>query len=367
MILEEFIQLHRDEILSRSRKRVQARNTPDSPELLQRISGLPVFLNQLGDALHKVSAHEVADHSELTESATQHGQDLFHRGLTIAQVVHDYGDLCQVITGLAVEKDAIIAADEFRILNLCLDDAIAGAVTEYGRQRELRLSDEGTERLGFLAHELRNALSTATMSFALIKKGLVAPGGSTGAIHERSLVRLNTIIEGSLAEVRMDAGITRLERVAVWEIIEEVEIIASMVAHTQGLQLRVLEVDRSISVHADRQSLAAALVNLLQNALKFTRPHTVVSLRTRAHNDRVIIEVEDACGGLPAGAAETILQPFVQVGDNRTGLGLGLAICLKAVKSMDGELRLRDLPGRGCIFSIDLPMVAAASLSAMAH
>ena len=54
----------------------------------------------------------------------------------MSQVVHDYGDVCQAITDLAVEAAKPISADDFRTLNRCLDDAIAGAVTEYGRERD---------------------------------------------------------------------------------------------------------------------------------------------------------------------------------------------------------------------------------------
>jgi signal transduction histidine kinase len=80
-----------------------------------------------------------------------------------------------------------------------------------------------------------------------------------------------------------------------------------------------------------------------------------VKLRASTRSERVLIEVEDQCGGLPAGATESLLQPFVQRGRNRTGLGLGLSICRKAVTMMAGELHIRDLPGAGCVFTIDLP------------
>ena len=82
----------------------------------------------------------------------------------MSQVVHDYGDVCQSITELAVETGASISAEDFRTLNRCLDEAIAGAVTEYGRERnQFGIDGEsarGSERLGFLAHELRNLINT---------------------------------------------------------------------------------------------------------------------------------------------------------------------------------------------------------------
>ena len=66
----------------------------------------------------------------------------------MGQVVHGYGDVCQAVTELAMELESPISADEFKTLNRCLDEAIAQAVTEFARQRDLSASDRGTERLG---------------------------------------------------------------------------------------------------------------------------------------------------------------------------------------------------------------------------
>ena len=222
-MLRDFIATHRDEILARARARVSGRNAPVATEA-ELTRALPSFLEQLGEALRKASSNEAIDHAEITSSATVHGGQRFQQGLTVGQVVHDYGDLCQVITGLAVEQNARVSVDEFQTLNLCLDDAIAGAVTAFSHQRERAIASEGTERLGVLAHEMRNVLNTAMLSFASIKKGLVAPGGSTSAIHDRSLLRMHTLIDRSLADVRLEAGMQNLESVPVWEVLEEVEI-----------------------------------------------------------------------------------------------------------------------------------------------
>ena len=66
-----------------------------------------------------------------TSAPAHHGRELRLQGFTVSQVVHDYGDVCQSITDLAMERDAPISVDDFRTLNRCLDDAIASAVTEY--------------------------------------------------------------------------------------------------------------------------------------------------------------------------------------------------------------------------------------------
>jgi hypothetical protein len=92
--------------------------------------GVPVFLDQLGDALRL----GLMSSPEIGRSALQHGHDLLQQGFTVSQVVHDYGDICQAITELAVELNAPISTADFRTLNRCLDDAIARAASSRTRR-----------------------------------------------------------------------------------------------------------------------------------------------------------------------------------------------------------------------------------------
>jgi hypothetical protein len=78
-------------------------------------------------------------------------------------------------------------------------------------------------------------------------------------------------------------------------------------------------------------------------------------LTTRTTADRVLFEIEDECGGLPPGKIDDLFIPFKQRGADRSGVGLGLSICLKAAKANGGEIHVRDLPGKGCVFTLDLP------------
>ncbi len=352
-MLAEFIVAHREQILAQARARVATRPGPTDRDALH--GGLPTFLDQLSDALRKQKLDEVVDHTGIKNTGGLHGVHLFEQGLTIAQVINSYGDICQVVTGLAMERGSTIAPAEFQTLNLCLDEATAGAVTAFSGHRERLISDEGTERLGVLAHEMRNALNAAVLSYDCIKKGTVATSGSTSAILDRSFMRLQALVDRSLADVRLDAGMLSLVRVAVWELLEEAEIGASIMAQSRGVHLEVSQVDASLVVEADRAILAAAIANLVQNAFKFTRPGTNVLLRATSTTTRVLIEVRDHCGGLPAGAAESLLRPFVQRDRDRSGLGLGLSISVKAMTMMAGELHIRDIPGEGCVFTLDLP------------
>jgi signal transduction histidine kinase len=361
-MLHEFIVANRELIIEKARQRVRARmQTTARDSRLEH--GIPIFLSQLADALKAipvsnalrlVSAHSDPQHG-IDASAALHGRELLRNGFTVAQVVHGYGDVCQIVTELAVETNAAISAADFHVFNLCLDDAIAGAVTAYGECRERDLAGENAEQKGVLAHELRNLLHVATLSFDAIKRGTVGLGGSTGAIHARTLAGLTTLIERSLAEVRLEAGIPILQRLVLIDFIEEVELAAQMQAQAFGIKLKVGQVDSDLSVDADRQLLGSAISNLLQNAFKFTRAHGEVSLLTHATAERVLIEIWDECGGLPDGKAEELFHPFTQAGVDRSGLGLGLSIALNAVRVNLGKLTVRNIPGSGCVFTIDLP------------
>jgi signal transduction histidine kinase len=367
-MLREFILANRDLIIERARQRARKRMPAASIDSLRdtrrgeaRLEhGIPIFLSQLADALAEVASSSALrlvndPQGAIDASAALHGRELLRNGFTVGQVVHGYGDVCQIVTELAVETNAAISAADFHMFNLCLDDAIAGAVTAYGQHRENDLASENTERKGVLVHELRNLLNAATLSFDVIKRGTVGLGGSTAAVHARSLASLSTLVERSLAEVRLEAGTPRLQRLVMAEFIEEVELVARMQAEGLGINLLVSPVDGDLVVDADRQLLTSAVSNLLQNAFKFTRPHGEVSLTTYATSDNVLIEIQDQCGGIPDGKAEELFHPFTQVGADRSGLGLGLSIALTAVRANLGQITVCNVPGTGCVFTIVLP------------
>jgi signal transduction histidine kinase len=363
-MLQEFIAVNRDEIIRRCRAKVAARSTPP-PTKAEIDHGVPVFLDQLCDALRDGGFSTVA----ISNSALQHGHDLLLQGFTVSQVVHDYGDVCQSITELALETNAPISIEDFRTLNRCLDDAIAGAVTEYGREtNQSILAGEGVReqrRQGYFAHELGNLINTSLIAFEILKAGNVGLGGSTGAVLQRSLTALRTLAGRSIAEVRLTERVQNKERLSLAEFVNELGPSAELEGLARGITLTIRPVEADVSVLADRQVLAAVVANLLQNAFKFTRPGTTVTLRVAANADRVLIEIQDQCGGLPEGNADDLFRPFEQRAANRTGLGLGLAFCRSALEANDGLISARTLPGEGCVFVIDLPRVSALADAAV--
>ena len=138
-------------------------------------------------------------------------------------------------------------------------------------------------------------------------------------------------------------------------LVAEAKNVASLDASAKGCTLSVPDVDATLGISGDRENLLAALVNLLHDAFKFTLPPTEVALYAYAKGDRVLVDVKENCGGLPPGAAAIMLRPFMQVGNDKSRLGPGLSIARRNVEADGGVLRVRDVPGTGCVFTIDLP------------
>jgi signal transduction histidine kinase len=376
-MLHQFLDDNRTELIERCRVKVAQRAAP-RPTPKEMEHGIPLFLGQLIETLRTEQDPDALDRrnvsgrsgpaarnaiSEIATTASKHGHELLRQGFTVDQVVHDYGDLCQAVTELSMERNTPVSADEFHTLNRCLDDAIADAVTEFGWQRDQLISEMGTramsERLGFLAHELRNYLNTAILSFAAIKAGSVPLKGATSAVLDRSLVGLRDLIDRALADVRLAAGEpAQLDRVPMDRFIAEVQVSATLEAKEKGCEFIVAPIEKGLAVSADSPMLYSAVSNLLQNAFKFSHAHGRVSLKAHGVADRVLIEVEDQCGGLPAGKAEAMFVSFEQHGTDRSGLGLGLSIARRAIDASGGKLGVRDIPGKGCVFTIDMPRAA---------
>ena len=354
-VLHEFITLNRAVIIDRCRAKVAARLIP-TPTESEINHGVPLFLDQVIQALqhhHRTSA------SEIGTSAALHGHDLLNRGFTVGQVVHDYGDVCQSITEIAVATNAPIEADEFRMLNGCLDDAIAGAVTAYAADRQESSVAEaragGTARLGFFIHELRNLVQTATFASEVLLKGNVGLAGSTAAVLRRSLVSLQSLVDQSITDIRVTRGTQHPQVLSVSKFTGELAAAATLQAASRNVTLRVVSAKHDAEILGDQQHLAAAVNNLLQNAFKFTRTGSTVTLRIIVSVDRILMEVQDECGGLPEGQSAELFHPFEQRASDRSGLGLGLAYCQWAVVANGGRLYVRNLPPCGCVFVVDLP------------
>lgn len=352
--IEDFIVASRDDILTRTRTMVVERSFPRacSDEVSE---GIPLLLDQLTERLCRSNVS-----GAIASGAAKHGRELLRLGMSVTQVVHDFAATRRAIVDVAGEVTSI-PASELLAIDRALDDVISHTVTEYSRQRERANAREAAERLGTLAHEIRNHLSTAHLAFGLVDDASDGGARALGTLG-RSLRGLTDLVERSFSEVRLDSGVRRPRRISISELVEQIGSAATMEADARGLQLTVTGVAPDVEVEGDRQILADAVTNLLQNAFKFTRATGRVRLSTHAVGDRVLIEVDDECGGLLGLEHDQLFRPFEQRCADRSGLGIGLAISRRGVEASGGKLVVRNRPGVGCTFVVDLPRLDRCEL-----
>jgi hypothetical protein len=212
-MLHQFLTSNRQLIIQRCRdkssKRLECTEVPGAID-----HGVPLFLQQLVDTLRTEQTTHIraADTkptpapTEIGRSAALYGAELLRRGLSVDQVVHNYGDVCQSVTAIAVEQHEQISTDEFRTLNRCLDDAIADAVTAYGAARQVsidRQAESSQQRSVDFASEHRRLVDIAIQSLAALKTGNIGIGGATGTLLAHALDELRSLPDRTAPESRL--------------------------------------------------------------------------------------------------------------------------------------------------------------------
>src|SRR3954468_14605368 len=356
-MLHEFVTTYRTEIIARAREKLTARPWP-SVSARELDHGVPLFLNQLSEVLLTEQSGGAYSPGAIGSGATRHGRDLLALGFTVSQVVHDYGDICQAVTELAVEQNAPITTEEFHTFNRCLDTAIAEAVTEHARLTAQGRYTDDAERSAHIAHETRDLLNTAMLAFESLKRGTVAINGSTGAVLGRSLVSLRDLVSSTISDIKIAADQQRRDRLSVASFIDDIADAARLHAEFRDLSFTTERAELGLTINADRDLFASAVTNLLNNAFKFTLPGGHVILRTRREHNDLVIEVQDSCGGLSA-AGDLFTSSNDKRKQDRTGLGLGLSIARRIARAHGGDISVRDFPGHGCPFAIRIPLAEA--------
>ena len=342
-MLDELLRARRDELITRCAARYRERH-PERPidELLDTI---PAFLDELLGRAGEVSVRDRAD-------AREHGAQRFAHGYRIEQIAEDYGTISQVVGEIASENQQDLDPTFYLALNRSLDVAISDAIARYfelAREREQR---EIARSVGALGHELRNALASATMAYAALKTGQVGLESNTSRILERSLRRLDQLIEQTLASARLDgASPLTLERICVRRLVEDIAM-GAVLSRDVRIELDVAE---SLELDADVQLLESALANLVINAVKFTHDGGAVVIGARAASGGVVFEIRDQCGGLADEDPSRLFLPFVQGQQRMGGIGLGLSIARDAIAAHGGTVDIENIPGDGCVFRAWLP------------
>ena len=362
MTLHDVLAAQRDDVIERWKVQVHGTLAPESMPALELINHIPKFVDEIIAALREdAGLTSVGPAPDEGRTAAGHGQQRLRLGFSLDSVVREYGALRDAIIAVARDAGAKLTFRELEVLFDCIISGIAHAVSEYTHQRDAELLRQANEHFAFIAHELRDPLSSAATAFQLLRNSGQLPADRLASALERGLQRMSELIGQTLQIARVASGIElRRQATTLGALFQDVELGAISEAESKGIELRVaIEGDERVDL--DVRLVRSALGNLLRNGVKYSSSGGVVELRGHIAHGRAVIEVEDCCGGLEPGKVEQAFAPFVRLDDGQSGFGLGLAIAKQAVDAHGGSIRVQNLPGKGCIFVLELPIGSAAS------
>lgn len=358
----EILTARSDEVLTRWREMVRGTLLPASIPTIELNDHLPLFLEEIIAALRDDGAEaEDPGAPAIGQTAAEHGEQRLRLGFSLDAVVREYGALRDAIIDTLRAAGAQLSFREVQVVFDSVISGIAHAVSEYSRQRNSELHRQHNEHVAFIAHELRSPLSSAMMALTLLQRAGHIPADNRAALAlERGLQKMREGIDHSLNLARSAAGVElRLERVRLASLFEEAELAAASEAQDRRVTLHVV-IPEEVEVEVDLRLIRSALDNLVRNAVKYSVVGGSVELRASVVGGLICIEVEDCCGGLPPGMVEEAFAPFVRGETTSAGFGLGLAIAKLAVDAHGGAIRVQNLPTKGCIFVLELPIADAA-------
>jgi signal transduction histidine kinase len=318
------------------------------------------FVEEIATALEEDEGAEAAGPAA---RARQHGEQRFRLGYNIDGLIREYGTLRQVLLEfIEASRVPLDPAEALRLSGIIIE-GIASAAAQYSLKRDAQAREQAAEHVGFLAHELRNPLQTAQLRVEMMeRRGGMPSTGDLDAL-KRALRLVRDRVDNELFHTQLHSLPAPTFKSFVLR--QALDVLAEDIApHGEGKDVDVVvDADPDLQIVADEKLLQSALSNLIRNAVKFSAPGATVHVRAKSSQERVVIEVEDRCGGLPEGAVEKMFNPFVQLGQDRSGFGLGLAISKRAAELHGGDLRVHDVPGKGCVFVLDLPPDPAHGLA----
>ncbi|MEO8844812.1 MAG: sensor histidine kinase [Kofleriaceae bacterium] len=354
MRLYDLLVTKRDEVMGRWKELVRGTLAPNAIPSAELLDHLPQFVDEIIAALRSTRASAAMAIEDGT-TAADHGTQRLRLGFSLDAVVREYGALRDALIATAVDAGHEPTRAELQLIFDCTITGIAHAVSEYTFQRDAELRRQANEHFAFIAHELRNPLASAAMAFQQLKEAGVLPERRAITILERGILRTVELVDQTLQTSRAASGIElRRQPTTLAALFADAELGALPEAEAKGVALHV-EPAGDEAIEVDIRLMGSAIGNLLRNAVRYSTGGTV-DLRGRVVNERAIIEIEDCCGGLEPGKVESLFAPFLRVDQTQTGFGLGLAIAKQAIEAHGGAIRVQNLPTKGCIFIVEVPV-----------
>ncbi len=232
-------------------------------------------------------------------------------------------------------------------------------------RREIELAQLKSDFIASVSHELRTPLSLIRMSAETLLLGRVRSAERADEHHQiivRETDRLTRLVNNVLLFSRLESGKTQIElanadlRDIVRTIVEEYKPEFSR----RGFTVDTLFSDRPLRTRLNAEAMTEAILNLLDNAMKFSREHRHLSVRTGERPGEVFVEVEDEGIGIAPNLHGKIFERFYRVSSSsqnqKRGSGLGLALVKQIVEMHHGHVELASEPGRGSTFRLVFPV-----------
>jgi signal transduction histidine kinase len=353
----ERLRANKERILSlweeRLRKNVAAAGREAS---LILINTLPAVLDQLAEALSPKHPRRTA-----TDGSTvghEHGGErvrLTH--FRLEDLITEYKILRQVLVQVLEEKGAL-SADERNTLNSSLDQMIMEACTGYA----LVQSSFRDQFFATLAHDLRNPLSAAQASAALIARDPRAERVATWATRIlENISRADRMVRDLLDAMRVQTGARLTLEIEQCDLVEVVRQSLDRFQPEAGERI-VLVARGPVRGHVAPHALGRAVENLISNALKYGAPSRPITVTVGETHGRGILTVHNHGPHIPAEKQETLFRAFQRLTEaemsGKTGWGLGLAQVRAVAEAHGGSIGVDSLPDRGTTFTIDIPLDA---------
>ncbi len=268
------------------------------------------------------------------------------------QRLRSQDDFRQVVMDTLISR--LLAADESRVMAEMWERQLTEGVTSLASEQERleKVINLRRETLHFIIHDLRNPLNLAITALAMIE--LDPNDERAREIHQfitmaqAGLNRVMLLVDSLLDVERLEQGEgeLHLEQVDLAALLRNAVDLLRPMAETSRVALAVDVPGDVPRILADRTRIDRVVMNLLDNALRFTPAQGSVTVRARQDGDRVVVSVNDTGRGIPAEQRERVFDRFMQVNGVKTsGFGLGLAYCRSAIQAHGGDIRAEQGEG----------------------
>jgi len=255
---------------------------------------------------------------------------------------------------------ALVQATGERADAQALDDVRAAFATLASARQAAEAANEAKTRfLASVSHEIRSPLNAIYGYAQLLERNNGQDAARAAKVIRRSSEHLSHLIEGLLDIAQVESGSLKLSRdtIRFRAFLEQLLEMLELQAQARDLAL-VLDCPPGLPdfVQGDQKRLRQVLINLVSNAIKFTDSGSV-TLKVHYRNELATFTVIDTGIGIAADDTQRIFAPFERAGsqaDERSGIGLGLAITQALVRIMGGDIQVESAPGEGSRFTVGL-------------